>query len=96
MDLHTLSDFVEGNTCDDANDPNGCIFTQNLLVPDVTADEINSAVAGISAGSSGATAAAAATSAAVDVAAASGTADCEAGKPAQISTNEQYLISCLL
>ena len=30
-----------GNTCDDANDPVGCIFTQNLLVPDATADEIN-------------------------------------------------------
>lgn len=30
---------------DDANDPEGCIFTQNLLVPDVTEDEINQAVA---------------------------------------------------
>ena len=30
-----------GNTCDDANDPVGCIFTQNLLVDDVTADQIN-------------------------------------------------------
>ncbi|KAK7469142.1 hypothetical protein VKT23_003632 [Stygiomarasmius scandens] len=39
-----------GNTCDDANDPNGCIFTQNLLVPDATEDEINAAVAGVSAG----------------------------------------------
>ena len=27
---------AKGNTCDDANDPVGCIFTQNLLVPDVT------------------------------------------------------------
>jgi len=35
-----------GNACDDANDPNGCINTQNLLVPDATADEINAAVAG--------------------------------------------------
>ncbi|KAJ3537028.1 hypothetical protein NM688_g6749 [Phlebia brevispora] len=42
---------AKGNTCDDANDPNGCIFTQNLLVPDVTADEIDSAVAGIAASS---------------------------------------------
>ncbi|KAF7796264.1 hypothetical protein EIP86_007438 [Pleurotus ostreatoroseus] len=40
---------AKGNTCDDANDPNGCIFTQNLLVADVTADEINSAVAGVAA-----------------------------------------------
>ena len=49
--LHRLA---IGNTCDDANDPNGCIFTQNLLVEDATADEINAAVAGIS-GSSAAT-----------------------------------------
>lgn len=39
---------AKGNTCDDANDPNGCIFTQNLLVPDATAAEINAAVAGVS------------------------------------------------
>lgn len=26
-----------GNTCDDANDTEGCIFSQNLLVDDVTA-----------------------------------------------------------
>lgn len=34
-----------GFTCDDANDPDGCIFTQDLLVADVTADEIDAAVA---------------------------------------------------
>jgi len=38
-----------GNTCDVADDPVGCIFTQNLLVPDVSAEEIDAAVAGISA-----------------------------------------------
>ncbi|KAJ7799087.1 hypothetical protein B0H14DRAFT_2388288 [Mycena olivaceomarginata] len=38
----------KGNTCDDANDAIGCIVSQNL-VPDATADEINSAVAGVSA-----------------------------------------------
>lgn len=32
---------AKGNTCDDANDAEGCIFTQNLLVDDATADEIN-------------------------------------------------------
>ena len=32
---------AKGNTCDDANDPVGCIFTQNLLVEDATEDEIN-------------------------------------------------------
>ena len=40
----------KGNSCDDANDANGCIFTQNLLVEDATADEINAAVAGVSSG----------------------------------------------
>ncbi|KAI2614704.1 uncharacterized protein GGS25DRAFT_517551 [Hypoxylon fragiforme] len=34
-----------GNTCDEADDPEGCIFTQNLLVEDATADEIDAAVA---------------------------------------------------
>ncbi|RFU31021.1 hypothetical protein B7463_g5303, partial [Scytalidium lignicola] len=39
-----------GNTCDVADDEEGCIFSQNLLVEDATADEINAAVAGITAG----------------------------------------------
>jgi len=39
---------AKGNTCDDANDPNGCIFTQNLIVFDATDDEINAAVGGAS------------------------------------------------
>ncbi|KAI0380137.1 hypothetical protein F5Y04DRAFT_282267 [Hypomontagnella monticulosa] len=34
-----------GNTCDEEDDPEGCIFTQNLLVEDATADEIDAAVA---------------------------------------------------
>ncbi|EPQ54531.1 hypothetical protein GLOTRDRAFT_116411 [Gloeophyllum trabeum ATCC 11539] len=56
---------AKGNSCDDANDAEGCIFTQNLLVEDATADEINAAVAGISAssGSSTATSSAAASTA---------------------------------
>ncbi|KAI0755128.1 hypothetical protein C8Q80DRAFT_412493 [Daedaleopsis nitida] len=45
-----------GNSCDDANDANGCIFTQNLLVPDATEDEINAAVAGVSGGNNAAAA----------------------------------------
>jgi len=36
----------KGGSCDDANDPTGCIFTQNLLVEDATEDEINAAVSG--------------------------------------------------
>jgi hypothetical protein len=34
-----------GNTCDVADDPIGCIFTQNLLVEDASEDEVNAAVA---------------------------------------------------
>lgn len=55
---------AKGNSCDDANDPIGCIFTQNLLVDDATTDEINAAVAGVSASAaSGDSASATATSA---------------------------------
>ncbi|OAP60553.1 hypothetical protein AYL99_05555 [Fonsecaea erecta] len=36
---------AKGNSCDDQNDPVGCIFTQNLLVEDATEDEVNAAVA---------------------------------------------------
>ncbi|MCJ1441999.1 MAG: hypothetical protein MMC23_002491 [Stictis urceolatum] len=41
-----------GNTCDDANDAAGCIFSQNLLVEDASASEIAAAVS--SAGASAA------------------------------------------
>ncbi|KAI3342770.1 hypothetical protein F4824DRAFT_119145 [Ustulina deusta] len=34
-----------GNTCDDADDAAGCIFTQNLIVEDASAQEIDDAVA---------------------------------------------------
>ncbi|KAI1114440.1 hypothetical protein F5Y14DRAFT_461387 [Nemania sp. NC0429] len=34
-----------GNTCDVADDAVGCIFTQNLIVPDASAEEIDNAVA---------------------------------------------------
>ncbi|PGH01639.1 hypothetical protein GX51_05081 [Blastomyces parvus] len=33
-----------GNTCNTEGDEQGCIFTENLLVPDVTEDEINAAL----------------------------------------------------
>lgn len=36
---------AKGNSCDDANDAEGCIFTQNLLVEDATEDEINEVTA---------------------------------------------------
>ncbi|KAK2053831.1 hypothetical protein LY76DRAFT_523795 [Colletotrichum caudatum] len=37
-----------GNTCDDADDAEGCIFSQKLLVEDASADEIKAAVADVS------------------------------------------------
>ncbi|KAK1972414.1 hypothetical protein LY78DRAFT_698573 [Colletotrichum sublineola] len=39
-----------GNTCDVADDAEGCIFTQNLLVEDATADEIDAAAAEVTGG----------------------------------------------
>ncbi|KAF8073838.1 hypothetical protein FPV67DRAFT_770014 [Lyophyllum atratum] len=41
---------AKGNTCDTTDDPIGCIITQNLLVPDASAAEIDAAVAGGGAG----------------------------------------------
>ncbi|KAM0750954.1 hypothetical protein T439DRAFT_243746 [Meredithblackwellia eburnea MCA 4105] len=46
---------AKGNSCDDANDPVGCIFTQNLLVEDATAAEISAAVGSGGTGSGTAT-----------------------------------------
>lgn len=39
-----------GNTCDDLGDNEGCIFTKNLLVKDVTPEEIAAAVGGAAGG----------------------------------------------
>ncbi|CAK5284228.1 unnamed protein product [Mycena citricolor] len=67
---------AKGNSCDDANDANGCIFTQNLLVEDATAAEISAAVAGVAAATGAAAAAAtSAAAAATTVAAAAGATD---------------------
>jgi hypothetical protein len=35
---------ARGNSCNEANDAQGCIFTQNLLVPDASEAEILAAV----------------------------------------------------
>lgn len=35
---------ARGNACNDAEDPEGCIFTENLLVPDASEEEILAAV----------------------------------------------------
>jgi len=37
---HIGDPTAKGNTCDDENDAQGCIFTLNLLVPDATEAEI--------------------------------------------------------
>ncbi|KAI3400582.1 hypothetical protein diail_2785 [Diaporthe ilicicola] len=63
----------KGNTCDDANDATGCIISQNLLVPDVTEDEIAAAVKGVSAGTS---AGAAASNATANAASSSASSSC--------------------
>lgn len=41
---------AKGNSCDVDEADEGCIFTQNLLVEDATADEITAAVAGTGSG----------------------------------------------
>ena len=56
----------KGNSCDDANDANGCINTLNLLVKDATEDEINAAVAGLTASSTAAASSASSTASSTD------------------------------
>ncbi|KAK1231183.1 hypothetical protein PQX77_005709 [Marasmius sp. AFHP31] len=41
---------AKGNSCNDENDDNGCIFTLNLLTPAATEDEILAAVGGAAGG----------------------------------------------
>ncbi|KAI5896623.1 uncharacterized protein SCHCODRAFT_02615369 [Schizophyllum commune H4-8] len=76
-----------GNTCDDQNDTEGCIFTQNLLVEDATAEEIEAAVSGSGSSSSasssgvsgGAAAVASGSSSTASAAASSSTASSNSG-----------------
>ena len=51
---------AKGKTCDDANDANGCINTENLLTPAVSAAQIKAAVANIAAPAAAASGSAAA------------------------------------
>ncbi|KAL8933374.1 MAG: hypothetical protein Q9216_006395 [Gyalolechia sp. 2 TL-2023] len=48
---------ARGNSCNEQDDEQGCIFTQNLLVPDATADEIAAAAGSGTAGAAGTSAA---------------------------------------
>ncbi|KAI9808910.1 MAG: hypothetical protein M1827_007135 [Pycnora praestabilis] len=67
----TTDSTGKGNTCDDANDTNGCIFTDNLLVPDISATEAAAAGGGGPAPSSNASTPAAANTPAIPAAPAS-------------------------
>jgi len=44
---------AKGNSCNDKNDPTGCIFSQSLMVQDVTPEDIIAAVGGTSNGGGG-------------------------------------------
>lgn len=44
---------ARGNTCNDENDAQGCIFSQNLIVEDASAAEIEAAVNGAGNGNNG-------------------------------------------
>ncbi|KAM7219033.1 hypothetical protein V8F06_005625 [Rhypophila decipiens] len=68
-----------GNTCNELDDPVGCIFTLNLLTPAVSEDDILAAVADVAAGGAAADAGA---GAAVDKA-----AECPAPAPAAGNAN---------
>lgn len=48
---HIGDPTAKGNSCDDENDAQGCIFTLNLLVPDATEEEILSVRRGLLLGS---------------------------------------------
>ncbi|KAI2618763.1 hypothetical protein GGR54DRAFT_141935 [Hypoxylon sp. NC1633] len=79
----------KGNTCDTADDTEGCIFTQNLLVEDATAAEIDAAVAAggsASAGNASAGSAANSTAGAADSSADDACVDDTAGSAAGNST----------
>jgi len=83
---------AKGNSCDTADDTEGCIFSQNLLVDDATPAEISAAVAGVAAatGAGGAAIATAAAdvssaTAAADVSAATASADTAASCPADVT-----------
>ncbi|WVQ71363.1 hypothetical protein IAR50_000891 [Cryptococcus sp. DSM 104548] len=70
----TADTTAAGNTCDDADDADGCIFTQDLLQEDATEDEISSAVAGVSAANAAVTAPSTATATSVSASSVSASA----------------------
>jgi hypothetical protein len=88
----SLSDTSgKGNTCDTTNDPIGCIFTQNLLVPDATAAEIEAAVGG--AGASGASSIAAVTPSATSTPASVETAASACAAPVTVTVTATSVTS---
>jgi hypothetical protein len=77
---------AKGNTCDTADDVQGCIFTQNLLVEDATAAEIDAAVSGVSATTAAAAAVTTAAPVATDAAASACPAPVTVTVPAEAAT----------
>ncbi|KAK4213478.1 hypothetical protein QBC37DRAFT_171973 [Rhypophila decipiens] len=77
-----------GNTCNELDDPVGCIFTLNLLTPAVSKDDILAAVADVAAGGA-ADAGAAVDKAAECAAPAAGNANAGAAKAATGTVNVQ-------
>ncbi|KAJ0166185.1 hypothetical protein CTA2_8338 [Colletotrichum tanaceti] len=75
-----------GNTCDDADDAEGCIFTQGLLVQDATPEEIDAAVAE-GAGGAGGAGGNAGNAGGGDAAADDGAAACPAGNATESVAN---------
>ncbi|KAI0059544.1 hypothetical protein BV25DRAFT_1051069 [Artomyces pyxidatus] len=69
-----------GNSCSDANDKAGCIFTKKLLVPDATPAEIDAAVGGSSSSSASDASAADASSSSASAAASTSTASAKSSK----------------
>ena len=83
----TLGDNTgAGNTCDDQNDAEGCIFTQKLLVQDFTADELKAQLA--SGGGAAATAASGSAAAASSNATATAATGSSAGSSADDASCE--------
>jgi len=80
----------KGNTCDVADDTEGCIFSQNLLVADATDDEINAAVGSSSSANS---TSATDTASASDASNSTSTADIASASDASNSTSTADIAS---
>ncbi|ODN85891.1 hypothetical protein L198_07459 [Cryptococcus wingfieldii CBS 7118] len=83
----TTDNTGAGNTCDDADDADGCIFTQNLLQEDATEAEICSAVDGVSAATATVSGSSGSSAAATEISATAASSSSAAASTATSSTN---------